>query len=96
MFPEDVNLNILSFLGIHPRKRCWSFTQTKHRCKNHVSNRKACVFCPLHERTRFRLSLFEPFEDLLYIIKEINSRHPTILRCPPYNVTMDYPNFPYV
>ena len=33
MFPEDVNINILSFLGISPRRRCYARTRNKTICK---------------------------------------------------------------
>ena len=73
MFPEDVNLHILSFLGTMPRKRCWCRTRHRTRCKNRVRNSKACIFCPLHETKRFNLPLYKPYEDIAYIIEKIGS-----------------------
>ena len=99
MFPEDVHLNILSFLGTKPRKRCWSYTHNKHRCKNHVANVNCKLFCHTHEKVRFNLPLFKPYEDLIYVLEQIAIKHDT----PNPNITHDavaevmgYPNFPYI
>jgi hypothetical protein len=99
MFPEDVHLNILSFLGTKPRKRCWSHTNRhKHRCKNHVANRSSCLFCPIHEKVRFNLPLFKPYQDLIYVLEQIDIKaDPTIIHATePINIVMGYPHFPYV
>lgn len=99
MFPEDVNLHILSFLGTIPRKRCWCRTRHRTRCKNHVANVNCKLFCHTHEKVRFKLPLFKPYEDLIYVLEQIaikpDAPNPTIIH-EPINIVMGYPNFPYV
>ena len=78
MFPEDVNLNIISFLGLSPRKRCWCRNENGQRCKKSVTNTNQCIFCHIHEKARFTRPLFKPYEDLLYIVpSQKNISHPT-------------------
>ena len=106
MFPEDINLNILSFLGIYPRHRCWNTTKKcSRRCRNHVKNINCNLLCPLHDKIRFKLPLYKPFEEILYLSLQTKAYKPkysppVILRCPPnptpINRVMGYPNFPYI
>ena len=97
MFPEDVNLNIIAFLGPSPRKRCWSRNKHKRRCKKNVTNTSRCIFCPIHEHARFSRPLFKPYEDLVYIIEQIGKHKQPKTPCiEPITVWMGYPNFPYV
>lgn len=101
MFPEDVNLNILSFLGILPRKRCWARTKSKYRCKKKVQNHNYHIFCPTHKSIRFQLPLYKPYEDISYIIEKIG-KYPThhehsIYTCPPPPSPISQnPYFPYI
>ena len=71
MFPEDVQLNIISFLGSTPRKRCWCSKPNGQRCTKPVSNTSQCIFCPIHEKQRFSKPLYKPYEDLLYLVEKI-------------------------
>ena len=101
MFPEDVHLNIISFLGPAPRKRCWCSKPNGQRCTKPVSNTSQCIFCPIHEKQRFDKPLFKPYEDLLYIVKKIGKfPKPKKKKTPPHfpypALAFGYPNFPYV
>ena len=103
MFPEDVNLNIISFLGLSPRKRCWCRNENGQRCRKSVTNTNQCIFCHIHEKARFTRPLFKPYEDLLYIVKKIGPHRKKISPQPihppptaPITVLMGYPNFPYI
>ena len=89
MFPEDVNILILSFLGISPRRRCFARTRKKTICKKSVKNTKCNILCPLHDFYRFKKPLFRHYEEITYLVNltDANNRHiqknPTILKCPP-------------
>ena len=86
MFPEDVHLNILSFLGTCPRKRCWCQTNQYKRCKKNVRNKNFCIFCPIHEIARFKLPLYKPYEDIAYLIEKIGQKkqsYPREQHSPP-------------
>jgi len=106
MFPEDININILSFLGIYPRHRCWNTTKKfSRRCRKNVKNINCNLLCPLHDKIRFKLPLYKPFEEIIYLSLQTKAhnpkyshRPPIILQCPPppINIVMGYPNFPYV
>ena len=106
MFPEDVNCNILSFLGISPRRRCWAITHDNKICKKSVKNTRANLFCSLHDSIRFNMPLFKPYEEITYLANLTNAgkrtkKNPTILHCPSHTPTIsdwvaNYPNFPYV
>ena len=89
MFPEDVNIHILSYLGISPRRRCYARTHNKKICKNSVKNTNCNILCSLHDYYRFKKPLFRPFEEITYLVNltDANRRrtpkNPTILKCPP-------------
>jgi hypothetical protein len=96
MFPEDVNINILSFLGISPRRRCYARTRNKTICKKSVKNTNCNILCPLHDYYRFQKPLFHRFEEITYLanLTDINNRYlpkrPTILKCPPTPTIADW------
>ncbi len=96
MFPEDVNINILSFLGITPRRRCYARTRNKTICKKSVKNTNCNILCPTHDYYRFKKPLFRRFEGITYLANLTDANHrvtpksPTILVCPPTPTIVDW------
>ena len=96
MFPEDVNILILSYLGISPRRRCFARTLKKTICKRSVKNTNCNVLCPTHDYYRFKKPLFGRFEEITYLANLTDAKHratpkdPTILVCPPTPTIADW------